>query len=153
MSAMLSAFLSSLLPWRAEFSAPTLLLVIGYVLAQVLFCVSLRRLAMHIPGPERMCSPIGLWVLAIPVVGGLASFGVLRHIREAAKAATDVHHLQPAPMIPRSWELLYGASRLLILVPGLLVPAILIESVAGWGFLLKLGEVARSLRTPDVAVR
>jgi hypothetical protein len=145
-------FLLSLLPWHRAFDAGALAFTVAYVLAQVLFCVSLRRLAMVIPGPERMCNPIGLWVLAIPLLGALASFAVLRRVWDAATAATVAHHVAPPRGVARGFAITYGLSRLLILVPGMLIPALLLQSASATGFLLRLTSVARSLRTPDVAV-
>ena len=146
------AFLTSLLPWQPTFDAGALVLVVIYVLAQVMFCLSLRRLAMSIPGPMRMCNPLGLWVLAVPGLGALASFGVLRHVWDAAGAATVAHLVAPPRGVARGFAVAYGLSRLLILVPGMLLPALLIQSAAATGFLLRLSSVAKSLRTPDVAI-
>ncbi len=145
-------FLFSLNPWHATFNAPVLAMVIAYVLAQALFCVSLRRLAMAIPGPERMCSPLGIWVLVIPGIGALASFAILRQVWDAATAATHAHAMAPPRAVARGFAIAYGVSRLLILIPGWQVPALLIQSAAATGFLLRLTAVARSLRTPSVAV-
>ena len=146
------SFLISLLPWHSTFSVGALGFVFAYVLAQVMFCLSLRRLAMSIPGPLRMCNPIGLWVLAIPGVGALASFAVLRHVFDAATAATDAHHIAPPRGVARAFAVAYGVSRLLILVPGMAQMAVLLQCAAAAGFLVRLASVARSLRTPDVAV-
>lgn len=146
------SFAVSLLPWLPTFDAGALTFVVIYGLAQVLFCLSLRRLAMAIPGPQRMCNPLGLWLLTIPLVGAVASFGVLRHVWDAATAATEAHHVAPPRGVARGFALVYGVSRLLILVPGLLLPALLLQIAAAAGFLLRLSAVARSLRTPDVAV-
>ncbi len=145
-------FLTSLLPWRPTFDAGALVLVVMYVGAQLMFCLSLRRLAMAIPGPMRMCNPLGLWILVVPGAGALASFGLLRHVWDAATAATAAHHVAPPRGVARGFAVVYGLSRLLILVPGLVVPALLLQSAAATGFLLRLTSVARSLRTPDVAV-
>jgi hypothetical protein len=144
------AFLLALMPWHQTFNASALAFVVAYMLAQVLFCLSLRRLAMAIPGPERMCNPLGLWVLVIPGAGALASFQVLRHVWDAATAATLAHHVAPPRGMARGFAVLYGVSRFLILVPGMLVPALLLQSAAATGFLLRLHGVARSLRTPDI---
>jgi hypothetical protein len=145
-------FLTSLLPWHATFNVAALLFVVAYVSAQVMFCVSLRRLAMSIPGPLRMCNPIGLWVLAIPGLGAVASFAVLRHVFDAATAATDAHRIAPPRGVARAFAVAYGVSRLLILVPGMLLPALLIQSAAATGFVLRLRAVADSLRTPELSV-
>lgn len=145
-------FVISLLPWRPTFDAAALAFTMMYVAAQVMFCLSLRRLAMAIPGPQRMCSPLGLWVLVIPGFGALASFGVLRHVWDAATAATSAHHVAPPRGVARGFAITYGISRLLILVPGMLLPALLLQSASATGFLLRLTAVARSLRTQDVAV-
>ena len=146
------SFLISLLPWHSTFSVGALGFVFAYVLAQVMFCLALRRLAMSIPGPLRMCSPIGLWVLVIPGVGALASFTVLRHVFDAATAATDAHHIAPPRGVARAFAVAYGVSRLLILVPGMLVPALLLQTAAATGFVLRLKSVADSLRTPELSV-
>ncbi len=146
------SFALSLQPWQPSFDGGALAFVVAYVLAQGLFCLSLRRLAMAIPGPTRMCNPLGLWVLVIPGAGALASFGVLRQVWDAATAATTAHHVSPPRGAARGFAIAYGLSRLLILVPGLLFPALVIQAAAATGFLLRLGSVARSLRTPDVAV-
>ncbi len=146
------SFLLSLLPWHRAFDASALAFTVVYILAQLSFCVALRRLAMAIPGPERMCNPLGLWVLAIPGFGALASFAVLRGVWDAATAATLAHHVAPPRGVARGFAITYGISRLLILVPGMLIPALLLQSAAATGFLLRLTSVARSLRTPDVAV-
>ena len=146
------SFLLSLLPWHRSFDASALAFTVVYILAQLSFCVALRRLAMAIPGPERMCNPLGLWVLAIPGFGALASFAVLRGVWDAATAATLAHHVAPPRGVARGFAITYGISRLLILVPGMLIPALLLQSAAATGFLLRLTSVARSLRTPDVAV-
>ncbi|HYW49403.1 MAG TPA: hypothetical protein VE861_02290 [Gemmatimonadaceae bacterium] len=148
----LQALVLSLLPWHRSFDATTLGFAALYVALQVIFCLSLRRMAMAIPGPLRMCSPIGLWVLVIPGVGALASFGVLRHVWDAATAATTVHHVTPPRGVARGFAMTYGFSRLLILLPGMLVPALVIQGAAAAGFLVRLASVARSLRTPDVAI-
>ena len=145
-------FGATLLPWDQNFSRGALVFVVCYGAAHVLFCVALRRLAMAIPGPQRMCSPLGLWVLAVPVAGAAASFGALRHVWDAAAAATESHHVPPPRSEARLLALLYGTSRLLILVPGMLVPALVAQAAAAAGFLFRLRAVARSLRTPDVAV-
>lgn len=145
-------FAISLLPWQPTFDAGALLFVVAYFLAQVLFCLSLRRLAMLIPGPERMCNPLGLWVLIVPGAGALASYGVLGHVWDAATAATEAHHVAPPKGIARGFAGTYALSRFLILVPGMVVPALLIQTVSATGFLLRLTSVARSLRTQDVAV-
>ncbi len=145
-------FLTSLLPWQPAFDAGVLVFVVLYVLAQILFCLSLRRLAMAIPGPMRMCNPLGLWVLIVPGAGALASFGLLRHVWDAATAATDAHRVAPPRGVARGFAVVYGLSRLLILVPGLLIPALLLQSAAATGFLLRLTSVAKSLRTADVAI-
>ncbi|MES3032670.1 MAG: hypothetical protein V4813_01585 [Gemmatimonadota bacterium] len=145
-------FALSLLPWQPTFDGVALGFVAAYGLAQVLFCLSLRRMAMVIPGPQRMCNPLGLWVLAIPVAGALASFGVLRHVWDAATAATAAHHLAPPRGEARAFAIGYGVSRLLILVPGMAMVAVLLQAAAAAGFLVRLASVARSLRTPDVAV-
>jgi hypothetical protein len=145
-------FLVSLLPWHPTFDAGALVFTLAYMAAQAMFCVSLRRLAMLIPGPERMCNPLGLWVLVIPGAGALASLPLLRHVFDAAVAATAVHHVPPPRKEARLFAIAYAGSRALILVPGLLIPALLIQSLAATGFLLRLTTVARSLRTPDVAV-
>ncbi len=147
----LRSFATSLLPWQPVFNAGALVLVVAYVSAQLLFCFSLRRLAMVIPGPQRMCNPLGLWVLAIPGFGALASFGVLRHVWDAATAATHAHHVAPPRGVARGFAVMYGVSRLLILVPGMLIPALLLQSASATGFLLRLTSVARSLRTRDFA--
>ena len=97
------SFAISLLPWQSTFNAGALVFVVMYVMAQVLFCLSLRRLAMAIPGPTRMCNPLGLWVLAIPGAGALASFGVLRHVWDAATAATEAHHVAPPRGVARGF--------------------------------------------------
>jgi hypothetical protein len=148
----LRTLLLSLLPWHQSFDAGALVFVTAYVVAQAMFCVTLRRLAMAIPGPLRMCNPLGLWVLAIPGIGALASFGVLRHVWDAATAATDAHHVAPPRGVARGFAIGYGLSRVLILVPGLLMPALLLQSACATGFVLRLTGVARSLRTQDVAV-
>lgn len=148
----LRTFALSLLPWDASFNAAALVFVLAYVTSQLLFCVALRRMAMHIPGPERMCNPLGLWLLAVPVLGALASFGILRHVWDAATAAMQAHHAPPPRNVARLHAALYGASRLAILVPGLLLPGLVVQAIAATGFLLQLGAVAKSLRTPDVAV-
>ncbi len=145
-------FVVSLLPWNATFNAAALAFVVVYMLAQGCFCLALRRLAMAIPGPERMCNPLGLWVLAIPVFGALASFAVLRGVWDAATAAIRVHHVAPPRGVARGFAITYGLSRLLILVPGMLIPALLVQAASATGFLMRLTSVARSLRTPDVAV-
>jgi hypothetical protein len=145
-------FLISLLPWHPTFDPVALAFTAAYVVAQLMFCLSLRRLAMHIPGPERMCNPLGLWVLAIPGIGAIASFAVLRHMFDAATAATEIHHVAPPRRAARAFAMTYGISRLLIFVPGLLIPALLLQSFSATGFLLRLTAVARSLRTPDVAI-
>jgi hypothetical protein len=145
-------FVVSLLPWHRTFDAGALVFAVAYVLAQVMFCVSLRRLAMAIPGPCRMCNPIGLWVLAIPGAGALASFGVLRHVWDAATEATRAHGVQPPRGVARGFAISYGISRLMILVPGFVIPAVLLQAASATGFLMRLTSVARSLRTPDVAV-
>ncbi len=152
MIASASSFLLSLLPWHRSFDASALAFTVVYILAQLSFCVALRRLAMAIPGPERMCNPLGLWVLAIPGFGALASFAVLRGVWDAATAATLAHHVAPPRGVARGFAITYGLSRLLILVPGMLIPALLLQSASATGFLLRLTSVARSLRTPDVAV-
>ncbi len=145
-------FLASLLPWHRTFDASALVFTLGYIGAQLLFCVSLRRLAMIIPGPQRMCNPLGLWVLAIPGFGALASFGVLRQVWDAASAATAAHHVTPPRGVARGFAITYGISRLMIFLPGMLIPALLLQSFSATGFLLRLTSVAKSLRTPDVAV-
>ena len=146
------SFLLSLLPWHRTFDVGALVFTLLYIGAQLMFCYSLRRLAMLIPGPNRMCSPMGLWALAIPVVGAVASFGVLRNVWDAATAATRAHDVAPPRGVARGFAITYGVSRLLILVPGLLIPALLLQSLSATGFLLRLTAVARSLRTPSVAV-
>jgi hypothetical protein len=145
-------FAVSLLPWSQSFNSGALVLSSGYVAAQILFCLALRRMAMAIPGPQRMCNPLGLWVLAVPLAGAVASFGVLRHVWEAATAATEAHHVPPPRTVARAFAVAYGASRLLILVPGMLAPALVAQVLAATGFLLQLGAVARSLRTADFTV-
>ncbi len=145
-------FLVSLLPWHPTFDAGALVFVLAYMAAQAMFCVSLRRLAMAIPCSQRMCNPLGLWVLVLPGLGALASFGVLRHIFDTATVATEAHHVPPPRGAARTFAMIYGASRFLILVPGMLIPALLVQSIAATGFLLRLTNVARSLRTPDIAV-
>lgn len=145
-------FVISLLPWHRTFDAVALTFTAAYVIAQVCFCISLRRLAMLIPSSCRMCNPVGLWVLAIPVVGALASFGVLRQVWDSAVSALASHHVAPPRSRARGFAIAYGVSRLLILVPGLLIPALLLQSFSATAFLLRLSGVARSLRTPDVAV-
>ena len=146
------SFLVSLLPWQRSFDAGALAFTVAYIVAQVCFCIALRRLAMVIPGPCRMCSPMGLWALAIPVIGAVASFGVLRNVWDAATAATHAHAMAPPRGVARGFAITYGVSRLLILVPGMVIPALLLQSVSAAGFLLRLSAVARSLRTPSVAV-
>jgi hypothetical protein len=141
---------SALLPWRDTFDTTVFALCVGYVLAQLLFCLSLRRMAMAIPGPERMCNPLGLWVLAVPFVGALSSFGVLRHVWHAAIAALDAHHVAPPTGIARGFAMTYGIARWLILVPDLLMPALLLQLCAAIGFLMRLNTVAKRLRTPDI---
>jgi hypothetical protein len=141
----------SLVPWHASFDASFFAMVALYVLAQVAFCLALRRLAMSIPGPERMCNPLGLWVLAVPGVGALASFAVLRHVWHAATAALDAHHVTPPKGVARGFAIVYGVSRLMILVPGMVVPALALQACAAIGFLMRLTTVARSLRTPSIA--
>ena len=148
----LSQFVASLLPWSTTFDPGALLFAACYIAAQVLFCLALRRMAMVIPGPQRMCNPLGLWVLAMPLLGAASSFSVLRHVWEAATAATEAHHVPPPRNVARTFAVTYGVSRLLILVPGALIPALVTQVLAAAGFLLRLRAVARSLRTPDVAV-
>ena len=145
-------FVRSLLPWHSDFNASALAFTVAYMLAQVTFCLALRRMAMAIPGPQRMCSPIGLWVLVIPGAGALGSFGVLRHVWDAATAAASAHHVEPPRGVARGFALAYGVSRLLILVPGFAMPSLLLQICAAAGFLMQLSSVARSLRTPDIAV-
>jgi hypothetical protein len=145
-------FVVSLLPWHRTFDAGALTFTVAYIVAQAFFCISLRRLAMLIPSSARMCNPLGLWVLAIPVVGALASFAVLRHVWDTAVAAMTAHHVSPPRSQARGFAIAYGVSRFLILVPGMLIPALLLQSISATGFLLRLTAVARSLRTPDVAV-
>jgi len=145
-------FLLSLLPWHPSFDGGALILTMAYIAAQICFCLALRRMAMAIPGPQRMCNPLGLWVLAIPGAGALASFGVLRHVWDAATAATSAHQLEPPRGVARGFAISYGISRLLILVPGLTVAALLLQIASAAGFLVRLGSVAKLLRTPDVAV-
>ncbi len=145
-------FVLTLLPWHASFQGAALLFVLCYAAAQLAFCLALRRMAMRIPGPERMCSPIGLWALLVPVVGGVASFGLLRHVWDAATAATEAHHVAPPRGVARGFATVYGVSRLMILVPGMLLPALLLQLAAATGFLVRLASVARSLRTQDIAV-
>ncbi len=152
MPAHLREFLLSLQPWHPTFDAGVLTFVLVYALAQVLFCLALRRLAMAIPGPQRMCSPLGLWILVVPVAGALSSFGVLRHVWDAATAAVEAHHVEPPRGAARGFAIVYGVSRLLILLPGFHVAALMIQCAAAAGFLVRLASVARSLRTPDVAV-
>ena len=146
------AFLLSLVPGQPSFDAGALGFAVAYVLAQVVFCLALRRMAMAIPGPQRMCNPLGLWVLVIPGAGALASFGVLRNVWDAATAATAAHRLAPPRGVARAFAICYGLSRLLILVPGMALVAVLLQCAAAAGFLVRLSSVARSLRTPDVAV-
>lgn len=148
----LHAFAQSLLPWHPSFDAGTLLLVAGYVVLHATFCFALRRMAMVIPGPQRMCSPLGLWVLAVPGVGALASFGALRHVWDAAAAAVDAHRVAPPRGVARGFAVTYATGRLLILIPGMVVPALLLQCAGATGFLVRLSGVARSLRTPDVAI-
>ena len=100
------AFVVSLLPWSATFDAGALAFFVAYVMAQVFFCLALRRLAMAIPGPERMCNPLGLWVLAVPGFGALASFAVLRGVWDAATAAIRVHHVAPPRGVARGFAVL-----------------------------------------------
>lgn len=145
-------FVRSLLPWHTEFDAVVLAFTGAYMFAQVAFCLALRRMAMAIPGPERMCNPIGLWVLVIPGAGAIGSFGVLRHVWDAATAATSAHHVEPPRGVARGFAMAYGVSRLLILMPGFAIPSLLLQSCAAAGFLIRLSSVAKSLRTPDVAV-
>ena len=145
-------FLLSLLPWQPAFDAGALGFAMAYMLAQVVFCLALRRMAMAIPGPQRMCNPLGLWVLVIPGAGALASFGVLRHVWDAATAATTAHHMAPPRGVARAFAIGYGVSRLLILVPGMALVAVLLQCAAATGFMVRLASVARSLRTPDVAI-
>ena len=145
-------FFLSLLPWQPTFSGRALGFLALYVLAQTLFCLLLRRKAMAIPGPQRMCSPLGLWALVIPGVGAFASFGLLRHVWDAATAAADSHHIAPPRSVARAFAIVYGLSRLLMLWPGMQLPALTIQLAAAVGFLMQLDMVARSLRTPDVAV-
>jgi hypothetical protein len=152
MPAHLRTILLSLQPWHPLFDAGVLAFVVAYALAQVLFCLALRRMAMAIPGPQRMCSPLGLWLLVVPVAGAVASFGVLRQVWDAATAATAAHHVEPPRGVARGFAIVYGMSRLLILLPGFHVAALLIQGAAAAGFLVRLASVARSLRTPDVAV-
>lgn len=146
------AFLLSLLPWQPAFNAGALSFAVAYMLAQAVFCLALRRMAMAIPGPQRMCNPLGLWVLVIPGAGALASFGVLRHVWDAATAATTAHHMAPPRGVARAFAIGYGVSRLLILVPGMALVAVLLQCAAATGFMVRLASVARSLRTPDVAI-
>jgi hypothetical protein len=148
----LREFILSLQPWHPSFDPGALAFVLAYAAAQVLFCLALRRMAMAIPGPQRMCSPLGLWILVVPVAGAVASFGVLRHVWDAATAATAAHHVEPPRGVARGFAMVYGASRLLILLPGFHVAALLIQCAAAAGFLVRLASVARSLRTPDVAI-
>jgi hypothetical protein len=138
------------LPWHEAFDGSLLALLVVYVCGQIVFCLGLRRVAMAIPGPERMCNPLGLWVLAVPGVGALASFGVLRQIWHAAIAALDAHHVPPPDGVARGFAVAYGGARLLMLVPGMVVPALALQLCAAVGFLLRLQRVARLLRTPDV---
>ena len=145
-------FIVSLLPWRATFDVSALVFVVVYMAAQAFFCISLRRLAMVIPGPERMCNPLWLWILVIPGIGAVASFSVLRGVWDAATAATRAHHVRPPRGVARGFAITYGLSRLLILVPGMLIPALLLQSFSATGFLLRLTAVAKSLRTQNVAV-
>jgi hypothetical protein len=145
-------FVVSLLPWSATFDVSALVFVVAYMVAQVFFCISLRRLAMLIPGPERMCNPLWLWILVVPGVGAVASFSVLRGVWDAATAAIRVHHVDPPRGVARGFAITYGLSRLLILVPGMLIPALLLQSFSATGFLLRLTAVAKSLRTQSVAV-
>jgi hypothetical protein len=152
MAAAVREFVLSILPWHATFNAAVLLFVVAYLASQAMFCVALRRMAMHIPGPSRMCNPLGLWVLVVPGIGAVASFAILRHVWDAATAATDAHHVAPPRGVARVFGVLYGVSRLAIFVPGLLIPSLLMQSLAATGFLMRLGAVARSLRTPSVAV-
>ncbi|MCC7053441.1 MAG: hypothetical protein IT355_09240 [Gemmatimonadaceae bacterium] len=152
MADSLRAFALTLLPWHATFDAAALVFVVAYLSAQVAFCLALRRMAMHIPGPERMCNPLGLWLLVVPGLGAVASFGILHHVWHSATAATAAHHVPPPRGVVLGFVVLYGVSRLAILVPGLLVPALLLQSLAATGFLLRLGAVARLLRTEDIAV-
>jgi hypothetical protein len=152
MPAHVLEFLQALQPWHPSYNAGVLAFVVAYALAQISFCLALRRMAMAIPGPQRMCSPLGLWILVVPMAGALASFGVLRHVWDAATAATAAHHVEPPRGVARGFAVLYGVSRLLILVPGLHLAALLLQCAAAADFLVRLGAVARSLRTPDVAV-
>lgn len=145
-------FLLSLQPWQPTFDGGVLAFTLVYALAQVVFCLALRRMAMAIPGPQRMCSPLGLWILVVPVAGAIASFGLLRHVWDAATAATEAHQVEPPRGVARGFAMIYGASRLLILLPGFHIAALLIQCAAAAGFLVRLASVARSLRTPDVAV-
>lgn len=145
-------FTTSVLPWHAAFDASALTFLALYIAGQAVFCLALRRLAMVIPGPCRMCNPLGLWVLIVPGFGALASFGVLKQVWDAATAATNAHHIPPPRGAARGFAVAYGLSRLLILVPGMAVPALLLQAAAAAGFLTRLTDVARSLRTPDIAV-
>jgi len=152
MPAHVHEFLQALQPWHRSFDGSVLTFAVSYAMAQILFCLSLRRMAMAIPGPLRMCNPIGLWILVVPVAGALASFAVLRQVWDAATAATEAHHIKPPRGVARGFAITYGVSRLLILVPGMQVAALLIQCAAAAGFLVRLNAVARSLRTPDVAI-
>ena len=152
MADSLRDFALSLLPWHASFNVAALVFVVAYMASQAMFCLALRRMAMHIPGPERMCNPLGLWLLVVPGIGAIASFAILGHVWDAATAAIAAHHEQPPRSAARRYRVAYSVSRLLVFVPGLLLPALLVQSLAATGFLMRLGAVARQLRTPDIAV-
>ena len=64
----------------------------------------------------------------------IASFAVLRQVWVATTAAREAHHLAPPNGIARAWAVTYGMSRLLILVPGFAMVALLLQFIAATGF-------------------
>jgi hypothetical protein len=123
-----------------------------YVAAHVAFTVAVRRQAMSITGSCRFCHPWRWLLLPLPVVGALAALTGIPRMWGAAAADLAEHGLPAPSSTGLGGGLAYAIGRLLLLLPGAQLLALLLQLGGAVVFLAELHRVAAALHTREVAV-
>lgn len=126
--------------------------LLAYVAAHAAFAVAVRRRAMECIGSCRFCHPVRWFLLPIPVVGAVAALTGIPHMWEAAERDLAEHGLPAPPRTGYAYGIAYAVGRLLLLVPGAALLALVLQLAGAIGFLAHLRQVADRLHTPEVAI-
>jgi hypothetical protein len=126
--------------------------IAGYLAAHLAFTVAVRRRAMAITGSCRFCHPWRWLLLPLPVVGALAALTGIPRMWRAAAADLAEHGLAAPSATGLGGGLAYACGRLLLLVPGAQLLALLLQIGGALVFLAELDRVATALHTREVAI-